>query len=326
MWYLPLLLCLCSFTNAINEEHVHGMKNLIQGLEGVFPTCDIILFSEMVNFTTAEKKCVDFDMGLGATQVGNLATVNDDDKNRALKLLLNMAYKRKTKKKSQWDPDQWVWAGMRKVRNNLAVDTNKQYKASDWEWTDGSSPTTFKKWMKKQPDQKKDGSFLQNQMRINHKGQWDDTFTYKEHPYTCDYQGKYMISPKRLTWENARAACQNAGLDLAKVRNAGEIEEVINAAKYFLGDRHQKKFHHVNWIWIGGNDIANEGDWRWISDDSPIADFESLPWLKNMPDNAPLKKKGLKGQHALSISKWGKFDDSFIKVRKRGFACQCPNT
>ena len=55
----------------------------------------------MVNFTTAEKKCVDFDMGLGATQVGNLATVNDDDKNRALKLLLNMAYKRKTKKKSQ---------------------------------------------------------------------------------------------------------------------------------------------------------------------------------------------------------------------------------
>ena len=30
----------------------------------------------------------------------------------------------------RWDPDQWVWAGMRKVRNNLAVDTNKQYKAS----------------------------------------------------------------------------------------------------------------------------------------------------------------------------------------------------
>ena len=31
----------------------------------------------------------------------------------------------------------------------------------------------------------------QNQMRINHKGRWDDTYRYKLHPYACDYRGTW---------------------------------------------------------------------------------------------------------------------------------------
>ena len=47
---------------------------------------------------------------------------------------------------------------------------NKSVNQQDWEWADGSNPGEFSKWMKNQPDQRKDGDNLQNQMRINHHG------------------------------------------------------------------------------------------------------------------------------------------------------------
>ena len=83
---------------------------------------------------------------------------------------------------------------MRKI-TDLEVETPAEdYNPDEWAWTDGSHPNeTFSRWMDNQPDQnskKNSGTkYYQNQMRINHDGEWDDTYAYKEHPYACDYQG-----------------------------------------------------------------------------------------------------------------------------------------
>lgn len=268
-----------------------------------------------------------FDIGMGANQVGNLATVNDDDKNTDLKLLLNMAYPEKTGK---WVPKEWVWAGMRKTKNNDGKRKGKKYNPLDWEWADGSHPTDYHKWMKRQPDQavnKTNGvKYLQNQMRINKKGQWDDTYTFMKHPYACDYQGKYIISASMKTWSQAKEACENAGLILAKVRSDAEVEEITRSADYFLGQRDEslKVWDPNNWIWLGGSDNEEEGVWKW-TDGSAIDYFDAMNWRNPNPDNAAFIRK--QTQNVLAISRFGQFDDSFDhKRRHRAFACQCPGT
>jgi len=286
---------------------------------------------------TAEKNCKNFNMGTGKAQEGNLATVNDDDKNSDLKLLLHLAYPKQPGDKDRWGPDKWVWAGLRKTKNN-GYDGNfsKKYNPNDWSWADGSHPTEYKKWFnRKQPDQAalKEGKggcdeapkCMQNQMRINHDGKWDDTYKFKKHPYACDYQGKYLMSATPRTWPKAQEACEDAGLHLAKVRNEEELSEIKDAAKFFLGPRDDdlKEFDGSNWFWIGGTDSDEEGVWRW-SVDGEVIDTDWMPWRKPNPDNA--ERIGSNGQDVLSISKWGKFDDSYDVKRKRPFACQCPGT
>jgi len=325
-----LLLCLVGMSLALNHNQLSGLKKLLKNLDsGVFPTCNLVLFSEMVDYETAEKKCENFDIGMGGKQKGNLATVNDQDKNTDLKLLLEMAYPYRGRK-HKWDDDQWVWAGMRKTKNNSGKKKGKKYNAADWEWADGSHPQDFEKWMKNQPDQnakKKDGvKHLQNQMRINHGGLWDDTYKFKTHPYACDYQGKYIISGSNKTWSQAKDACNKAGLTLAKVRSDAEVEEITAAADYFLGKRDEtlKVWDPTNWIWLGGNDKEEEGVWKW-TDGSPIKYFDEMNWRSPNPDNAAYLRKTT--QNVLSISRFGQFDDSFDHRRRhRAFACQCPGT
>jgi len=310
----------------VDWSQVIGLKRLLKNMDGVYATCNLILFKEMVDYETAEKNCENFDIGMGKDQQGNLATVNDAEKNMDIKILLGMAYEKDMSRK--WDADQWVWAGLRKVKNNIGK-ISKAYDANDWNWADGETPSDFHKWLPKMPDQrtkKKDGvKYYQNQMRINHNGRWDDTFSYMVHPYACDYQGKYILSATLKTWHDAKKDCESAGLTLAKVRNAAEVQEMVSAAKYFLGPRDPevKVFHKTNWLWLGGNDLETEGVWQW-TDGSSMEEFDGMVWRKPNPDNA--EYIGDVGQDVLSFSKWGEFDDSFDTKRKRPFACQCPGT
>ena len=128
-------------------------------------------------------------------------------------------------------------------------------------------------------------------MRINHKGEWDDTFKQMKHPYACDYQGKYILSNEPKTWVDAKEACAAAGLSLAMVRNTGEVEEMKAAMKYFLGeyDSTSKTFDNRNWIWLGGNDIEEEGVFKWLNGD--LVETWDIPWRpKAGGDNASFLK------------------------------------
>jgi len=187
-----------------------------------------------------------------------------------------------------------------------------------------------------------DPACYQNQMRINHDGKWDDTFKFMKHPYACDYQGKYILSATPRVWDSAKQACEDAGLQMAMVRNEEELSEILDAAKFFLGERNEtlREFSNNNWFWIGGNDVAEEGVWRWDADGSEIdpAWLERVPWRRPNPDNA--ERIGETGQDVMAISilgsfldkkgkrvdRGGLFDDSYTSRRKRPFACQCPGS
>jgi len=239
-----------------------------------------------------------------------------------------MAY---PKSSGKWADDEWVWVGLRKTKNNDGSKKGRTYDAADWAWSDGSNPDDYFKWLRGQPDQKptkiEGVQYLQNQMRINHGGNWDDTFAYKTHPYACDYQGKYILSATQKSWSDAKVACDDAGLIMAKVRSAKEVEEIKAAGKYFLGpvDDTLREWDASNWIWVGGNDDTLEGTWQW-NDGDAIEWVDNMPWRAPNPDNAN-KIAGKATQNSLSISKWGLFDDSYdSKKRERPFACQCPGT
>ena len=316
-----------SALSEIKQKQIDGLAELLTDLDGVYATCQLVLFREEVDFKTAENNCKKFE--LGGNVEGQLATVNDDVKNTDLKLLLAMAY---PKSSGLWASDEWVWAGLRKVKNNKGDKKGLVYNPADWEWADGSTPKDYKNWIKDQPDQRaiaKDGiKYLQNQMRINHNGGWDDTFAYKTHPYACDYQGKYILSATRKSWSDAKQACEDAALIMAKVRNPEEVEEMKSAGEYFLGpvDPSLRVFDAANWIWLGGNDAEEEGVWEWNDGQSFGGWFKNMPWRKRQPDNGNFLS-GAGTQNYLAISKKGFFDDSFDSPeRKRPFACQCPDT
>jgi len=317
---------------------VKGLRKLMkQNTDtGFFATCQIVLFSELVDFDTAIERCRNFKIGMATAQEGFLATVNEGVKNEFIRELLEMAYPtRNMPKKHKWIGEQWAWVGLQKTANNVGKVKGgvKNYNGEDWQWAaNGEHPQEFTKWMKNQPDQRvlrrgKDGcnekKCYQNQMRINHVGQWDDTYKYKLHPYACDYQGKYIMSSTHAKWAKAKEMCENAGLILAKVRNAEENAEIVQAALYFLGERVEEEWDQSNWFWIGANDMAEEGTYVWADDEAFDAEAAWINWRRPNPDNA--EKKGTVGQDAISISKWGKWDDSYAEKRKRPFACMCPS-
>ena len=336
-----VLVALCysgDISRAVNQDQIKGLKKLLKGLDaGVYTTCSIVFFSEKVTYDVADDRCKNFNIGSGRGEEGNLVTVNDDEKNQDLKILLEMAYPEKDQPKDKWTDTKWVWAGLRKTKNNKDTKPGP-YDPLDWEWADGSHPTDFKSWHKNQPDQRalKPGQkgcnesprCFQNQMRINHKGLWDDTYTFKTHPYACDYKGKYVLSNDFKTWEQAKEACAAAGLHLAKIRSQAEVEEVKDAMEYFLTpkDENWSKWDSNNWIWTGGNDLNDEGVWLWL-DGSPVESWD-IPWIEGAGKDNAAYLNGAEGQHALAISRWGEFDDSFHKhqKRKRPFACQCPGS
>ena len=60
----------------------------------------------------------------------------------------------------------------------------------------------------------------------------------------------YTLMNEALSWSEANAACQAAGLQLATVLSAAENVLLLTAAA-------------GNKVWIGGTDAASEGRWVW---------------------------------------------------------------
>lgn len=324
------------------HSEVKGLQVLMKkNVAGVFATCKLVLFADMVDFETADARCKNFSIGTYHRNLGNLATVNDGEKNLHIQLLLRMAYPQPVPKRwGNWVGEQWSWAGLRKLYNNTGTAWQKPYNVNDWAWHDGSTPGGYHSWMYRMPDQrhlrkgrlgcKETGGCFQNQMRVNHAGKWDDTFKYKRHPYTCDYQGRYILSNDPSHWSEAKRKCEDAGLVIAKVHTQDELNEMMVAAEYFLGKREEgnKIWNNTNWFWIGGNDFTvGEGNWTW-ADGEPFPTDWALPWMHPWrtpnPDNAAFRGRG-KTQNVLAMSKWGQWDDSFGSERRRNFACMCPD-
>ena len=68
----------------------------------------------------------------------------------------------------------------------------------------------------------------------------------------------YTLSSDSLSWSGANAACQAAGLQLARVQSAAQNALLLSAMSG-VG------------CWIGGTDSASEGTWVWSPSNTPIS-------------------------------------------------------
>ena len=143
-------------------------------------------------------------------------------------------------------------------------------------------------------------------------------------PRTVLYQGKYVVSPMKSTWQAAKTACAGAGLQLAKIRSKEELSEMLEAITFFLGPKEEswRRWNANNWVWLGGNDLEREGEFVWV--DGEEIKWE-LPWERKA-GNDNWGRYMREGQDVLALSRWGTVDDSFRLKKFRPFACQSPRT
>ena len=332
--------------NDLHDKQLAAFKRMLSSLgEGVYPTCNFVLFANLSSFADADSHCKSFDIGTGRVESGHLATINNAETNDDMINLLNTAYP-VADNSSLWAETNWVWSGLRKVKNTKGRGWGGdrkfkiRYNPTEWRWADGSSPEDFEMWRKggksNQPDQwnRKYGVkgcneipvCRQNYMRISRAGDWDDAFKFEKHPYVCDYQGKYILSAEKMEWHDANQICKDGGLQLAKIESEADVEVMKSAIIHFLGeaDPTWKRWDDNNWIWVGGTDWEFEGIWKWT--DGTFVETWDLPWIHPAgKDNSKKQKEfKIKGQDVLAFNRDGLFDDSFEKSKHRGFACQCP--
>ncbi|BFZ08877.1 hypothetical protein BsWGS_11916 [Bradybaena similaris] len=83
----------------------------------------------------------------------------------------------------------------------------------------------------------------------------------------------YGYGDTAVSWGNARTACQTWSATLAEVPTI--------AVSNFLFAIARSKWHDC--VWLGGNDIDEEGDWEWSSG-SNVDTFTN--WYTDEPNNS----------------------------------------
>lgn len=359
---LGAVLCTVSSSRYQGVRKRNQLKKLLRSLDkGVYATCEMIFFKQPLQYKSALKSCE--SLRIGRAHGETLATVDSKERNGHLMFLYDLAFQRGSKESSE--ETKWVWSGLHKVQNkHVKYNSRKMkkkrnvvnaYDPNDWKWIGtGNSPTGYHNWPRtrkgSRPDQqrmkysritecKERKGCFQNQVKINQEtSSWEDSFAFEVHPYACDYKGKYILSNERKTWLQAKKACAAAGLTLAMVRSEEEVAEMTHAIKLFFGDEEYDTWSNNNWIWLGGNDLEEEGKWVWLNGD--LVETWDIPWKAEAGnDNADFIDEN-SGQDALAFSrdgefsknceiiKDGEFDDSFhsSRYKKRAFACQCPGS
>ena len=79
----------------------------------------------------------------------------------------------------------------------------------------------------------------------------------------------YTLMNEAVSWSDANAACQAAGLQLASVNSAAENALLLTAAA-------------GNAVWIGGTDAAIDGTWKWSPSGTPLS---YTNWASGEPNN-----------------------------------------
>ena len=131
--------------------------------------------------------------------------------------------------------------------------------------------------------------------------------------YSFEYDGKsYEIIKENKTWAAAAACAVERGGYLAEVNSAGE-QDAIFAAVGSAGidpDATEAPDGYSSYVWLGGNDIVQEGKWIWDgNNDAQSAQFwqgtvtgSAVGGLYNNWGNEPDNSASGTGQDALGLA------------------------
>ncbi|ROT73887.1 lectin B isoform 3 [Penaeus vannamei] len=68
----------------------------------------------------------------------------------------------------------------------------------------------------------------------------------------------YIEKHRSMDWDKARTFCQEMGGDLAIFRDANEFAGALDLIR-------EHKSTRLSWVWIGGSDRDEEGNWKWFT-------------------------------------------------------------
>jgi len=305
-------------------------------------TCGFSVHTDLSDYETAKQKCENSTwIGFPTPGGRKLASIHSELENKIATLMLQYAYGGEELEGSRYEgASNWAWIGLEKANRTGARPDGAGklvWQEEDWVWTDGTTldQNSYENWMTRrksdeqiQPDMWRVEEEHQTAGRIFRKikegetsGIWDDTFKSKLHPYICKFNVPvhYIVFPELKKWHEAKSDCERRGFYFAKIRNKAENDLLVEAIKrVYDGERHGKKFHHENWIWVGATDLKNSGEFEFY-DGEPIK--FSIPWARKQHDNKKTKKQG--SQDYAAVSRWGEWDDSYGNDWNRPYACQC---
>ena len=137
----------------------------------------------------------------------------------------------------------------------------------------------------------------------NNPGEWDGDGCTNKRKYVCQNAPPpvYTLMNNALSWSDANAACQAAGLQLASVHSASENALLVTAAA-------------GNQVWIGGTDAASEGTWKWSPSGMPLS---YTNWYYREPNN------DWGNEHCLElVPRWsGKWNDLDCTANRK-YVCE----
>jgi|GEM_PF-1764051 len=93
--------------------------------------------------------------------------------------------------------------------------------------------------------------------------------------YSFTYNGKtYEVVKQNETWINAASCAVSRGGYLAEINDANEqsaiYNELINNASITFSSTTAPDGGGGAYVWLGGNDLASEGDWIWDGDNDNV--------------------------------------------------------
>lgn len=163
--------------------------------------------------------------------------------------------------------------------------TEPEQEEGNWKWGDGTR-VTYTHWNKGEPNDTGEEEDCA-EWKVG-TGSWNDTPCWQARRYICQQQGTkplacdgervhtiagdYCFSSETAEWDIANDRCKESGGMPAVLSTKEKDEALHQAARPKLG---------LPAIWIGYNDIAREGTWRWTSGSR----FEFNEWKFGEPND-----------------------------------------
>ncbi|MEM7157236.1 MAG: C-type lectin domain-containing protein [Myxococcota bacterium] len=190
---------------------------------------------------------------------------------------------------AEFDSPQHIEQTTSLLSHGLSIDfvwVDLQLGGRGWEWSRTRTPLggNNHRWLPGEPNNSGGQEHCGALSTV--RGGLNDARCHSEHSVLCEIGprsrgcsgltvrttgGNYCILEQRVTFDDAAAMCHASGHELAGLESGHEFDAVVE---------HTSSPIRANSVWIGLNDLHQEGNWRWNSGRT------SFGWLPNEPNDS----------------------------------------